>query len=284
VNFGEQFDACVVSNDPRFAFIYGRLKTKGLLLKEGKLLREVNRSYYCADSYEYPVAFAHHGSRTILIHCPNEYNRIEFEDAETGELLTDSDARTPGDIFHSRFEVSPDSRYLLSKGWVWHPVDVVQAFDIPACLNDATLLDEAALDATIRAPLGMASFISSTKVLIGSFEGEEPFHRNDGQGPLPGEIAVWDLPTNTISTPVKVNAPLGDLYAIDERRCWDLFKYPKIIDIVTGQVLDAMPDLYSGERNSSIMTDQLLVPSASFNRKTGQLALLCDGRIEVLSP
>lgn len=284
VNFGGLFDACIASKDHRFAFMYGRLKTKGLLLKSGKFLREINRSYYQAEAYEYPAAFAQLDGRTILIHCPNAYNRIEFEDAETGELLTTHSTRKPSDVFHSRFEVSTDNRYLLSKGWCWHPVDVVQAFDIPACVRDPSLLDESTLDPTLCAPLNTASFVSAGTVLIGSVEGEESFERDDRQGPLPGEIATWNIGSNVVSASVKVEGPFGDVYAIDERRCWDLYKYPKVIDIRTGQVLDAMPDLLTGERNSSIIWHLKLVPSVSLNRETGQIAILNDGRIDVLSP
>jgi hypothetical protein len=49
-----KFDAAICSHDGTYALLYERLGTKGLLLKEGKLLWEINRSFYHADAYEYP--------------------------------------------------------------------------------------------------------------------------------------------------------------------------------------------------------------------------------------
>src|SRR5262249_27340004 len=56
VYHGYRFDAATASRDGRFAVIYERLGTKGLVLKDGEILREIDRSYYQADVYEYPVA------------------------------------------------------------------------------------------------------------------------------------------------------------------------------------------------------------------------------------
>src|SRR5438093_13759071 len=56
VNYAYTFDAAIVSPSGRYAVIYTRLGTKGLLLDNGKIVREFNRSFYHANAYEYPVA------------------------------------------------------------------------------------------------------------------------------------------------------------------------------------------------------------------------------------
>jgi hypothetical protein len=86
--------------------------TKALLLEAGgEVIRELNRSYYCTEAYRYPLAlFTLPDRRTGLVHCPEHYNRLEVEVARTGELLTGSQDRDPGDFFHSRLAVSPDGR------------------------------------------------------------------------------------------------------------------------------------------------------------------------------
>ena len=56
VNHAYRFDAAQVSPSGRFAVIYERLGTKGLVLREGGILRELNRSYYQAGTYDYPLA------------------------------------------------------------------------------------------------------------------------------------------------------------------------------------------------------------------------------------
>lgn len=66
------FDASVMSPSGEFAVIYTRLGTKGLVLHRGQILREINRSYYHAGAYEYPIALARLGNgREVLIHSPS---------------------------------------------------------------------------------------------------------------------------------------------------------------------------------------------------------------------
>lgn len=140
------FDSAVSSSDGVYSVVYTRLGTKGILMKNGEILREINRSYYHAGVYEYPVAFAKmKDGRDILIHCPNEYNRLEFEEVETGLPLTNHADRDPSDFFHSRLEVSPDNKTLLSKGWMWHPYDFVEVFDIEECIENPKALDQSRL-------------------------------------------------------------------------------------------------------------------------------------------
>ncbi len=66
----------------------------------------------------------------------NAYNRLEIEDARTGEPLTAGPEREPDDFFHSRLAVSPSGRYLLSAGWVWHPWGCLVVFDLRQALAD----------------------------------------------------------------------------------------------------------------------------------------------------
>src|SRR5262245_32839629 len=48
VSYAYRFDTAVASPGGRFAVIHERLGTKGLLLDDGKILREINRSFYHA--------------------------------------------------------------------------------------------------------------------------------------------------------------------------------------------------------------------------------------------
>jgi hypothetical protein len=83
------FDTAITSSNGQYAFIYTRLGTKGLLLKDGKIIREINRSYYCANVYEYPATFVSlSNGKTYLVHCPISYCQLDIEDVETGEIIT----------------------------------------------------------------------------------------------------------------------------------------------------------------------------------------------------
>ncbi len=129
VNWAYRFDKAVSSPDGKYSVILENYGTKGLVLEGDRLIREINRSYYCAESYEYPLTIFHSlNKRICLAHCPEEYNQIEIEDIETGKRLT-SDRETH-DFFQSRLQASPNGKYLLSAGWVWHPVDMVEVYDL----------------------------------------------------------------------------------------------------------------------------------------------------------
>ena len=86
--YGRNFDAAQASPNGDVIVLVETAGTKGLLLgADGKVLREINRSYYTrvhtatqqrCSRFQRP-----HGSGP----CPDEYNRIDVEDALTGERL-----------------------------------------------------------------------------------------------------------------------------------------------------------------------------------------------------
>lgn len=119
VNYAYRFDAAVSTADGRFAVIYERTGTKGLVLREGNILREINRSFNQAHVYEYPIClWTRKDGRSLMAHCPDDYDRLEIDDLETGERLIPSSDRTSVDFFHSRLQISPNGTRLLSAGWV----------------------------------------------------------------------------------------------------------------------------------------------------------------------
>lgn len=275
------FDGCINTADGRYAFIYQKLGTKGMLIKDGELLREINRSNYCANAYEYPAAFTTINDVTYLIHCPTEYCRLDFENVETGELVTDIPGRSPLDYFHSRLEISADNSLLMSKGWVWHPVEVIKVYSIKDCIENPLFLDDVGLSPDVDAEICTASFMGNTKVLIGSSD-EMSEEEEENSFPIK-HIAVWNIETGKISKPVKVNGEFGNLFAINEHLAWDTYLYPKIIDLKTGEIVDKDESIYSGKQKSSIVIKDDLVQIV-FNKDTGQLAIINKEAIEILTP
>lgn len=135
------FDSALGVAEGKGCILYDRLGTKAILVYENKIVREWNRSYYHADRYEYPICTAHlDDGRQILVHCPEDYNRLEIEDLFTGERLSARGAKSP-DFFHSRLQTSPDKKWLLSAGWFWHPIDALQVFPLDQVLTHPELLD-----------------------------------------------------------------------------------------------------------------------------------------------
>ncbi|MBL4676133.1 MAG: hypothetical protein JKY70_08025 [Mucilaginibacter sp.] len=281
-DFNYQFgNKAICSSNGEYAFIYERLGTKGLLLKKGKLLREINRSYYFANSYEYPAAFVTINGKTYLIHCPIAYNQLDIEDVETGKIVTNIPERKPFDIFHSRLEVSADGNYLLSKGWVWHPISVVMVFDIAACLTDPMKLDHPQFEPKLLGDYCTASFINNSTIVVGS---SDELQEKDDNWFASEHLAIWELQTNELSKPVKVKSEFGNIFAINSRYVWDMYKYPKIIDLHTGRIVDQNNEISSGLENSSINGNSDEFKGIVFNRDTKQIAIKGYGRIDVLTP
>jgi hypothetical protein len=242
------------------------------------LIREINRSYYCSESYEYPAAFVKVDDVTYLIHCPLKYNRIDFENVATGELITDVQGREPSDAFHSRFEISPGNTYLMSKGWYWHPRDFVEVFNIKDCLRNPLLLDQSVLSPDTGVEINTASFINESQVLIGS--SDEPYGEERMDNPLK-HIGIWDLIKDEIVSNVKVAGEFGNLFAINARYAWDMFKYPKIIDITTGEIVDKDESVFSGKQTSSMIGKD--TPQIAYNKATKEIAVAYNNMIEILS-
>ncbi|MES1226919.1 MAG: hypothetical protein ABUT20_66205 [Bacteroidota bacterium] len=274
-------DSAITSSDGQYAFIYQKLGTKGLLLKNGEILREINRSYYCADAYEYPAAFFTIGNRTFLIHCPFKYCRLDFEDVETGEIITSSPDRNPSDFFHSRLEISPTGKYLMSKGWFWHPWDDIKLFNIEQCIQTPALLDQSEIYPNVGTEICTAGFITDNKVLLGSSD-EPAINDNLLENLPPKHIAIWDIELNQISKPVKPEIEFGNLFVINEKYTWDIFQFPKIIDLETGEVTDQDKSFNSGLQNSSIIHHVDELPKVAFNQQTKKLAITNGDNIEIL--
>jgi len=274
-------DSAITSADGQYAFIFQKLGTKGRLLKNGALLREINRSSYYADVYEYPAAFVTFNGKTFLIHCPFEYCRLDFEEVETGQIITNNEGRNPGDFFHSRLEISPNGRYLMSKGWLWHPRDAIKVFDIQECIRNPKLLDESEIYPNVAVEIASASFIDDHRILLGSSD-EEAINDELIENLPPKHIAIWDITLNQISKPVKMNIEFGNLFAINDQYAWDIYGFPKIINLVTGEIVDQEESLPSGLQNSSIIHHLKELPQVAFNQQTKQLAITNGDRIEII--
>jgi hypothetical protein len=69
--FGYRFDylTSLRLGDDLWCVLYENRGTKGLILKNGQHVREINRSYYIADDYDYPVTLVRlRSGRVAVIH------------------------------------------------------------------------------------------------------------------------------------------------------------------------------------------------------------------------
>ena len=279
VSYAYDFDAAVSSPSGDYAVIYTRLQTKGLILKHGKVLREINRSFYQAGVYEYPIAILRlKNGREVLAHCPEDYNRLELEDIETGECLTQSSARNPSDYFHSRLAASANGDYLLSAGWVWHPMHGVRVFDVQRALQDPQHLDGSGLLADTWADDGTAAFLPENRVVI-ALNGSLDSDPEDGQT----SFGAYQLPGGTPMPLPVPNCFIGNCMALGNDHLLSLLEYPKVVDLRSGEIVREWPHIASGNQTSCIiMSDQVKIPPIAFDPVRQRFAVAAGDVVYVL--
>lgn len=253
--YGSQFDAATVSPRGDVVALLASTGTKGLLLApDGRLIREVNRSYYRADVYRYPLALCTlPDGRTGVVHCPEAYNRLEVEVAATGERLTADSDREPADIFHSRLAVSANGRYLLSAGWVWHPWGCVAVYDLHQALTEPTTLDSfgdvLGLRGLVQAEVAGACFLGEDIVISTSSEENEP------EGPedlAPNMLARWSATAGRFTWRRQLDLTAGDIVAV-AGNILALHDHPRLYDAANGDQLAEWPDIATGHADSAIV-------------------------------
>ena len=282
VRYSHIFDAAITSPSGDYVVIYARLGTKGLVLHRGVHVREINRSYYHSDAYEYPVTMVRlPDGREALVHCPDNYNQLEIDDLETGERLTCGDRRDLSDFFHSRLDSPPGGKYMVSAGWMWHPVDDVRAYDLHAALNDPSRLDGHGVKMTAWADESSAAFLDDGKlaVVLRGIEGDETDHHESDDQRV--ELRIFDLHTATMLSCVPLDRRAGTIMAIGDRHLLALHGSPRLIELATGKEIQTWPHIDSGTQTSSILSGEKLPPMA-FDHDGQRCAIADSSGITVL--
>lgn len=251
-NYGDDFDTVVVSPQTDVVALVASRGTKSLLLAlDGSVIREIDRSYYHAGVFRYPLAlFTLPDGQTGLAHCPSRYNQLEIEVATTGHRPAPAIEREPADVFDSRLAVSTDGGSLLSAGWLWQPWDVLAVFDMHRALSDPSALDgqHALYRAPFQVEVGGACFLGDDVMLGTALEVFDP----DEPVPLkPSSLARWSPISQSYLWTRLLERPAGDLVAIGDNLL-ALNEYPRLYEGSSGDLLDEWPDLPTGRSISSI--------------------------------
>jgi hypothetical protein len=292
VSYAHKFDAAVTSPGTDFAVIYVKAGTKGLLLKNGQIIRELNRSFYHAAAYEYPVCLLVQEGRTLLVHCPDQYNKLEIEDAATGERLTCRSTRVVG-FFHSRLSANPSGTRLLSAGWVWTPVDVVAYFDITRALRDPDHLNGHGSYPPHAFSFGLpqiasAAWQTDTNVILTACQEPEDSDWSaeaDMETPnrlRPCGIAVHDTASNTMLSSCVLDSPAGTVMPVGDTHVVGFYKHPRLVRLTNGAVEHAWPAISSGTQLSSIIWSQS-VPPLALDPANARFAIAQEEGIHVIS-
>lgn len=240
-------DAAVSTADGQYVVAYERLGTHGLLLRDGQILRDLTRDDCHADAYEYPIALTRLADgRAILAHCPDRYDMIELEDADTGERLT-ARVGPSSDFFHSRLRFSPSGKRLLSAGWVWHPWDSLAVYDVQEALAVPASLDQ------LPCALSVFAFPEETRgadfltddVLVAAVDPES-------EGAAQTVLSTFDAKRNEVRLSVQIPAALGSIWALGSS-VLALYDCPRLYDLQRGAMLAEWAGLKSGRQESSII-------------------------------
>lgn len=274
IYYAHPFDSALMSSSGIYTAIYKRCGTKALLLKHGKILREIDRSFYHAESYEYPILFITlPNGNDGLIHCPGNYNKLEIDDLESGLRLTNFEERKPEDIFHSRLSVSPNQQWILSAGWYWHPWGTANIYSTIDALNYPPSLDSLGLQVT-TSEVSSAAFMDDNRVIVASSE-EGAMDESDAD-PLgkagPHSIGIFNIAFKQFESVAKINEPIGTLHPINSEYVLSLYLYPKLIEIKTGQIVQRWETLNTGKQQGSIIWGKLPPPFA-YDTKLKRFAL-----------
>ena len=286
------FDLAVPSPCGEFVCVAATNQTKGVIRQQEdfKNVREVNRSYYFADSYSYPVVFATlKNGRTVIIHCPEEYNRLEMEDPKSGERIgyrqdatrTNDDL---ADVFHSRLSISPSGKWLMSNGWYWHPFETVELFSVEAAAEDIRHFNQPETQAPQPSIAQDAKFLADDRIMIRYAEGWCDVEGNEissKENASTNTVAIWEIGSKSFDSVYHFQQPMGVLMPINDRYIVDLFEHPKLIDLQTAETVETWDSIDSG-KEVSCLTSRKSYPAVALDTVRKRLAIHNNERIDIL--
>jgi len=212
----------------------GALPTPGRSPLGVDVLRELDRSYYHADAYAFPVSvFRLPDGRAAIAHCPRGYNRLDIE-LPDGTLLTPRDGKHE-DCFHSRLEASVDGRWLLCNGWVWCPANVAHVFDVTRALAEPAYLSTQGIG------LNWYGDLDQDDIHAATLSGDRVVCATRAQ------LAVFALPSGEPEHLHRIAEPPGtQLMAWGPDHVVAFDGHPRVIELATGAVVHRWDDLDGG--------------------------------------
>jgi len=272
---GFPFDRAISLRDASalWAVTYDNRGTKALLFRNGKAVRELNRSLYHAKAFDYPMTLTKTASgRGVIVHCPRDYDELVFEDAETGEIL--GAKKSENMEFHSRLAVSPDGGFLVSAGWFWHPLN--GAWLCP--ISDITGMSgrppkEADFSFGFGAEIDSVAFLQNDHLVVAT-------SAEIVNGPL--RLGVWSIGDDRWNSTVEIGQVAG---AIMPWRDWviSFYEHPKAIELATGAVVHSWEHIYSGRQIGAIDLGEPAPPPIALDPVGGRFAIAGQDGVAVIT-
>jgi hypothetical protein len=243
-HWGGLLDRAVVSPSGTFSVRYAVNGTKAVVGALGRVVRELDRSYYYAERYAYPIALGTLPTgEEVVVHCPDGYNRLAVDTLADGRRLAGASDGAE-DVFHSRLAVSPDGRHLLSAGWVWHPWGVVLVYDLEQALADPATLDGYGVlpTAAVSEEVEGACWLDADWLAVATAPDEEHPYASDGESLGSGALGVWSLSERRWVSQVPCRQATGSLHACGPYVLAEQ-GHPRLLDLDSGEVVAEWPHL-----------------------------------------
>jgi hypothetical protein len=276
LNMTYRFDRAIGlrTADVFWAIVYTNRGTKAVLMKNGVVHRELNRSHYCAESYDYPIAiYENHAGQPVVIHCPHEFNALEVEDAQSGENLYSVKSRQME--FHSRLAMSADRRFLLDAGWFWHPWCGTCVFDLSLTPANPSAIGERDYE------IDSAAFLGNSNLVVSSAS-EDTGEKLEPDALRPKQLGVWSLIERRWESKVDLSEPTG---AIMPWKNWvvSFYGHPKLIELGTGKIVHRWDQVYSGKQVGPIDLGDPPPPTVAIDWHRGRFAIADSAKITVVA-
>lgn len=290
VSWSFPFDGVATLDGSDLAVLYTRTGTTGALVRGSSSVRQLHRSYYHAHVYVYPVALLlGPDGRDLLVHCPDAYDRLEIEDAETAERLTAREGESP-DRFHSNLAASPDQRRFLSAGWYWHPYGEVYVFDVARALADPAHLDDGAATEPmpVRGEADTACWLDDDRIAVWTNDEEAFYEESEAEDETlgPESLGVWSLGEARWLSRSPAKEPLGTMIGLASGRLLALYDHPRLVDPSTGVVVAAWPEIRTGLEKGAIIGSSLggmsRTPPVALDEPRRRVAIANGKRLFVL--
>ncbi|MEU9240902.1 hypothetical protein [Streptomyces sp. NPDC048385] len=279
------FDAGTASVSGPYSAVYQERGTKGVLCEGERIVRELNRSYYHAPDYDYPLALGALGNgREVVVHCPDEYNVLQIEDAASGERLTVGE-REPQDVFHSRLSLSPDGRYLLSIGWYWQPFGAALVYDTALALSDPATLDGGGVlpyAAVMNGEVTAGCWLDTDRLVLAT--GAEEWDEEETAGLPPRHLGVWSVPEGRwLHRNPAGDADPGVLLLPRGDQVISFPGHPRLLDAATGRLVAEWPQVGVPAKGTCFGGRHVPTPVAALHPDGTRLAVAQAGGIALIA-
>ena len=182
----------------------------------------------------------------------------------------------------------------MSAGWAWHPLGIVEFFDVARALTDPRHLDRGDRASPYSGSVCLAEedsacWLDDDRIAVGaSDEPEDPEEvreAGDEARLRSCGLAVYDLASRRCLRTFQLPEQPGTILPVGRHHVLSLYRHPKLINLSSAQVLYVWTELASGLQNSSIiwhLKDDAKPPPMSFDPAIGRFAIADRNRITVI--